>query len=57
MKHSIELIFGKEEININRKEYHFETKIELDAFLKGLNEAVGWTEFYQLTSNEITTLI
>ena len=58
--YTIKIIFGKEEINkflsdipfseyekiINEKEYLFENQIELDAFLKGINEAVGWSEFY-----------
>jgi hypothetical protein len=60
MKHSIKIIFGKEQVNkflsdvpltkeeksINEKEYHFKTQLELDAFLKGVNETVGWLECY-----------
>jgi hypothetical protein len=60
MIHSIKIIFGKEQVNkflsdvpfskeeksINEKEYHFETQLELDAFLKGVNETVGWLECY-----------
>lgn len=60
MKHTIKIIFGKEQVNkflsdvpltekeksINEKEYHFETQLELDAFLKGVNETVGWLECY-----------
>lgn len=60
MKHSVLIIFGKEQVNkflsnvpfskeeknINEKEYHFETKAELDAFLKGVNVTVGWLECY-----------
>ena len=60
MKHSIKIIYGKEQVNkflsavpfseeeksINEKEYHFETQSELDAFLKGVNETVGWLECY-----------
>ncbi len=60
MKHSIKIIFGKEQVNkflsetpfseeeksINEKEYHFETKSELDAFVKGVSETVGWLECY-----------
>ena len=55
MKYSTEIIFGKEEITkymgdipfsesekeINLKEYHFDSKEELDAFIKGINESVG----------------
>lgn len=60
MKHSIKIIFGKEQVNkflsdipfseeeknINEKEYYFETQLELDAFLKGVNETIGWLECY-----------
>ena len=60
MKHTIKIIFGKEQVNkfltdvpfteeeksINEKEYHFETQLELDAFLKGVNETIGWLECY-----------
>ena len=60
MKHTIKIIFGKEEVNkflleiplskeekdINVKEYQFATQIELAAFINGINEAVGWTECY-----------
>ena len=60
MKHSIKIIYGKEQVNkflsevpfseeeknINEKEYHFETQSELDAFLKGVSETVGWLECY-----------
>lgn len=58
MNHSIKIIFGKEQVNkflsavpftkeerlINEKDYHFETEIELDAFIKGVNTTVGWLE-------------
>lgn len=60
MKHSIKIIFGKEQINkflsdipfsaeaesLNEKEYNFETVDELNAFVKGVNETVGWLECY-----------
>ncbi len=59
MKYKLKVIFGKEqvskilnnealsdeELNLNVKEYQFETEIEKQAFIRGLNEAVGWTEF------------
>lgn len=58
MKHTLKVIFGKEqvakilnnevlseeELNVNVQEYLFETEIEKQAFIKGLNEAVGWTD-------------
>jgi hypothetical protein len=31
-----------------QKTYHFETRIEIEAFIKGINEAVGWQEVYVL---------
>lgn len=57
MKHTLKVIFGKEqvakilnnkvlseeELNVNVQEYLFETEIEKQAFIKGLNQAVGWT--------------
>jgi hypothetical protein len=60
MKHSVKIIFGKEQVNkfltnipfsederlLNEKEYHFETQGELKAFLKGVKETVGWLECY-----------
>ncbi len=60
MTHSIRIVFGKEQVNkylsdipfseeecsINEKEYYFDTKVELDAFVKGINGAVGWLECY-----------
>jgi hypothetical protein len=59
MKHVLKVIFGKEqvakihnnevlsdeELKLNVNEYQFETEIEKKAFIKGLNAAVGWTEF------------
>ena len=67
MKHSIKIIFGKEQANkflnnvplseeeksINEKEYYFETKLELNAFLKGVNETVGWLECYIVESETV----
>lgn len=60
MKHFLKVIFGKEqvmkiynndpltkeEIALNIKEYQFETDNEKQAFINGLNEAIGWQEFY-----------
>jgi hypothetical protein len=60
MKHTLRVIFGKEqvdkihnnevlsdeEVKLNVKEYQFEIETEKRAFIKGLNEAVGWTELY-----------
>lgn len=62
MKYPLKIIYGKEvvnkflseipftveEKNINVKEYTFETKKEMDAFLKGVNETIGWTECFVL---------
>lgn len=59
MKHSIKIIFGKEQVNkyhqneplsieeekINLKEFSFNSKKELEAFCLGLEEAVGWMEW------------
>lgn len=58
MKHSVKVIFGKEqilkvysneslneeEINTNVKNYEFNSIEEKNAFIKGLNEAVGWID-------------
>lgn len=60
MSHSIKLILGKEQVNkflagtqfskeekkINEKKFIFETEVEMKAFIKGVNETVGWTECY-----------
>jgi hypothetical protein len=65
MKYTIKIIFGKEqidkyifkiplskeEIEINVKEYSFETEIELIAFKKGVLEAVGWMECQIIDQN------
>lgn len=62
MKYTTKIIFGKEQVNrhlagielskdekeINLKEFSFESKLELDAFLKGLYEGVGWLELHQI---------
>ncbi len=67
MSYSIQLLFGKNEINkyhldialtvaekeINLKRYSFEHRLERDAFLKGVNEAIGWTEYFLTESNVI----
>ena len=59
MKHSIKIIFGKEQVikyhqneplspeeaQINLKEFSFNSKKELEAFCLGLDEAVGWMEW------------
>ncbi len=60
MSHSIKIVFGKEQVskflsniplskeekNINEKEYSFENKRELNAFVKGINETIGWMDCY-----------
>ena len=60
MKYSIKLVFGKEqviktlsnielteeELEINTKEYEFETEDELIAFKKGVDDSVGWFEYH-----------
>lgn len=59
MRHELKVIFGKEQvlkINLNEalteeerklfvKEYQFNSEEEKQAFQKGLEEAVGWSEF------------
>ncbi|MCU0417102.1 MAG: hypothetical protein MUE33_07940 [Cytophagaceae bacterium] len=59
MKHTIKVIFGKEqvvktyinkqltneEMQLNVKEYQFTSDEEKQAFIKGLNEAIGWMDF------------
>jgi hypothetical protein len=59
MKYTLKVIFGKEqvvktynkislsdeEIKLNVKEYQFNSEEEKQAFLEGLNEAIGWTDF------------
>jgi hypothetical protein len=69
MKHSVQVIFGKEqalkasnkepfteeELRLNVKVFDFDTREEKLAFIKGLNEGVGWTEIcipeLELTAN------
>lgn len=65
MKHTIKIIFGKEqvnkihnskpltkeELNLNVKGYSFNSEIERIAFCKGIEEAVGWTECYICEEN------
>jgi hypothetical protein len=36
---------SEEELKINIKEYQFNAEGEKQAFIKGLNEAIGWMEF------------
>jgi hypothetical protein len=57
---TVKIVFGKEQVNkvisnieltdvekaVHEKEYKFETKAELDAFCKGIEEAIGWNEYY-----------
>lgn len=59
MRHTLKVIFGKEQVvkiynNIpftteepgqNVKEYAFNSIEEKSAFIKGLNEAIGWLDF------------
>ncbi len=59
MKYTVKIVFGKEQVNkifnneklnneelkINTKEFSFETDIEKIAFCKGIEEAIGWTEY------------
>jgi hypothetical protein len=59
MKHSVKVIFGKEQVikvyngellneeeqSLFVKEYEFDTLQEKMAFINGLNEAIGWVEF------------
>lgn len=58
----VTIIFGKEQVDkilqnqvlteIEKdkfqKSYFFESKVEADAFTKGIQEAVGWQEVYCL---------
>ncbi|MCC7534463.1 MAG: hypothetical protein IT246_11020 [Bacteroidia bacterium] len=59
MKYTVKIVFGKEQVNkifnneklnneelkLNTKEFSFETYIEKIAFCKGIEEAIGWTEY------------
>jgi hypothetical protein len=58
MKHVLKVVFGKEqvakiynnekltgeELKLNFKEYHFNSEAEKQAFIYGLNQAIGWME-------------
>lgn len=60
MKHTVKVIFGKEqvlkagnnepfteeELRLNVKVFCFDTNEEKRAFIKGLTEAVGWMELF-----------
>ena len=59
MKHELQIIFGKEQVNkfhsnialtkeeneINVKNYSFDSKAELLAFKKGIDECIGWQDY------------
>ena len=59
MKHTVQVVFGKEQVKkwfageslaaddkaLYVKEYQFESEKEKQAFIHGLNEAVGFVEF------------
>ena len=59
MNFTVKILFRKEEIekiynnipldleeeNIHLKTYNFNTKQELDSFLKGIDCAIGWMEY------------
>lgn len=38
--------------NLNLSEYEFDTEAELNAFIKGVDEAVGWIDSYQIDAQE-----
>lgn len=58
MKHRVKIIFGKEQVNkyltgeslsaedmtLNVKTYEFDTVEEKNAFIKGIEESIGWAE-------------
>jgi len=60
MNFKIQIIFGKEQVDrfisniplsneefeLNVKAYPFKSKIELEAFKKGVSETIGWMEFH-----------
>jgi hypothetical protein len=66
MKHSIIVIFGKEQVDKfyqnepftdaerenHIKTYHFSSIKELDAFSFGINEAIGWLECHVLRTEQ-----
>ena len=37
--------FTNEELEINIKEYEFDSKIEKRAFIRGIEETIGWNEY------------
>lgn len=59
MKYNLEVVFGKEqvhkinnnihlteeEVKLNVKQYQFNSVEEKQAFISGLNEAIGWIDF------------
>lgn len=59
MKQTLRVVFGKEqivkiynneiltdeEIKLNVKKYQFNSEEEKQAFIRGLNEAIGWVDF------------
>jgi len=67
MTYNLKILFGKSEIQkyhsdialtiaekeINLKQYSFDYRLERDTFLKGINEAVGWTEYFLIESDVI----
>jgi hypothetical protein len=60
MKYTVTIIFGKEqvskifnsenltneELKLHKKVYSFDTFIEKEAFIKGIEESIGWSECY-----------
>lgn len=58
--HKVSIIFGKEQVNktlngiklskkeraLFMKDYSFNSKSEITAFCKGIDEAIGWQECY-----------
>lgn len=60
MDYKLQIIFGKNEVDkyfagkplsqfekrINSKVYRFVSEEEKNAFVKGIQEAVGWTEYF-----------
>lgn len=64
-EYSITVIFGKDAVNkynrgdafseleklVNSKQYYFETEMELNAFIKGIEETVGWLDVHYILEN------
>lgn len=62
----ITMVFGTEQVNkihngfsltaeeelINKKDYYFNTEEEISAFIKGVEETIGWNEFYFLKNEK-----